>query len=82
MWRRHRLTAAARAALPQPGESVLDRHCTQVTLPRMPATYSEDRETPANAPAAPAAQLGDKLPARPKSTAELVRASLILCPAR
>jgi hypothetical protein len=48
----------------------------------MPASYSQDRETQDNAPAAPAAQLGDKLPERPQSTAERVRASLILCPAR
>jgi hypothetical protein len=48
----------------------------------MPATYTQDRETPANAPAAPAAQLGSKLPDEPRRTADLVRASLILCPAR
>jgi hypothetical protein len=48
----------------------------------MPSTYSQKRETDANAPAAADAQLGEKLPVRPKSTAELVRASLILCPAR
>jgi hypothetical protein len=44
--------------------------------------YSQDRETHANAPAAEAAQLGPKLPAAPSCTADRVRASLILCPAR
>jgi hypothetical protein len=48
----------------------------------MSTTYSQDRETPANAPAAPDAQLGKRLPKRPKTTAELVRASLNLCPPR
>jgi hypothetical protein len=45
-------------------------------------TYTQDRETPANAPAAETALLGDKLPAKPTSIAERVRASLILCPPR
>jgi hypothetical protein len=45
-------------------------------------TYRQDRETPANAPAAATAQLGDKLPVKPTCTADRVRASLILCPAR
>jgi hypothetical protein len=49
----------------------------------MPDTiYTQDRETPDNAPPAQAAQLGDKLPKRPECTADRVRASLILCPAR
>jgi hypothetical protein len=46
------------------------------------STYTQDRETPANAPAGEIALLGDKLPAKPASTADRVRASLILCPAR
>jgi hypothetical protein len=45
-------------------------------------TYTQDRETSANAPAAELAQLGARLPAAPVSTADRVRASLILCPAR
>jgi hypothetical protein len=44
--------------------------------------YSQDRESGANKPAAEAAQLGSKLPTQPASTADRVRASLILCPAR
>jgi hypothetical protein len=48
----------------------------------MASTYSQDRESPANAPAAADAQLGERVPVRPKTTAELVRASLILCPPR
>jgi hypothetical protein len=48
----------------------------------MASTYSQDRETPANCPAAEAAQLGDKLPERPVTPADRVRASLILCPPR
>jgi hypothetical protein len=48
----------------------------------MPATYSKDRETNANAPAAATAQLGDKLPTVMTSTSDRIRASLILCPAR
>jgi hypothetical protein len=44
--------------------------------------YSQARETSANTPAAEAAQLGAKLPTAPISTADRVRASLILCPAR
>ena len=44
--------------------------------------YTQDRETRANAPAAEHAQLGGKLPTAPASTADRVRASLILCPAR
>jgi hypothetical protein len=50
----------------------------------MPSTpiYSQDRETAANTPPAETALLGDKLPAKPSSTADRVRASLILCPPR
>jgi hypothetical protein len=44
--------------------------------------YHVEDEKDANAPAAPAAQLGIKLPAAPVSTVDRVRASLILCPAR
>jgi len=46
------------------------------------AIYTQARETSANAPAGQAAQLGTKLPVAPSSTADRVRASLILCPAR
>ena len=44
--------------------------------------YRVEDENPASAPAAQAAQLGPKLPTAPVSTADRVRASLILCPAR
>ena len=44
--------------------------------------YTQARETSANSPAAETAQLGAKLPTAPISTADRVRASLILCPAR
>jgi hypothetical protein len=44
--------------------------------------YTQDRETVANTPAAATALLGAKLPVKPTSTADRVRASLILCPAR
>lgn len=47
----------------------------------MPAAYTQDREKSANAPAA-AAQLGERLPVVITCTADRVRASLILCPAR
>ena len=45
----------------------------------MPPTY---REKNADAPAAATAQLGDKLPVVMTCTADRIRASLILCPAR
>jgi hypothetical protein len=48
----------------------------------MPATYTQDREKHTNAPAAATAQLGDKLPVVMTCTADRIRASLILCPAR
>jgi hypothetical protein len=48
----------------------------------MPATYTKNRETDANAPASATAQLGDKLPTVITCTADRIRASLILCPAR
>jgi hypothetical protein len=44
--------------------------------------YTQDRETAANTPAAATALLGAKLPVKPTCTADRVRASLILCPAR
>jgi hypothetical protein len=46
------------------------------------SSYTQDRETAANTPAAATALLGSKLPVKPTGTAERVRASLILCPAR
>jgi hypothetical protein len=48
----------------------------------MPATYTQDREKNDNSPAAATAQLGDKLPVVMTCTADRIRASLILCPAR
>jgi hypothetical protein len=44
--------------------------------------YTQARESAGKTPPAELAQLGAKLPTAPASTAERVRASLILCPAR
>jgi hypothetical protein len=46
----------------------------------MPAPYTHEREK--DAPPAATAQLGDKLPVVMSTTADRIRASLILCPAR
>lgn len=64
--------------------SVLDRRPGPADVAGMAATpiYSVEDESNANAPAAQAAQLGTKLPTAPTCTADRVRASLILCPAR
>ena len=47
----------------------------------MSGAYSQDREKNADGPAA-TAQLGDKLPVVMSTTADRIRASLILCPDR
>jgi hypothetical protein len=46
----------------------------------MPAEYNHEREKDAGAAAT--ALLGDKLPVVMSTTADRIRASLILCPAR